>query len=242
MLKATLLTAITFFAFAFATQAQLSIGPKANLGMSMYRPNDVAGEYREGRIGFSYSGGVQIDWRFGNLGIQPELLFTQRSLNSEIEDLNAVDMNGNIIGLADITTDIKVNSIDLPLLLKYYFRGKDVGGYVIAGPQFNFNIGGTVTQDVLINENFSEELSFENDLEVGSSRSDFYKSSDFGFTFGGGVFINMLTGKLNLDLRYRLGTTEQLSGGDTFISSRANFKTSDLMISAGYVFSLSGKW
>lgn len=242
MLKATLLTAITFFAFAFAMQAQLSIGPKANLGISMFRPNDVAGEFREGRIGFSYSGGVQIDWRFGNLGIQPELLFTQRSLNSEIQDVPWADVNGNPVGLADIDTEIKVNSIDVPLLLKYYFRGKDMGGYVLAGPQINFNIGGTVTQDFFLNDQFQETGSGKTDLEVGSSRSDFYKSSDFGFTVGGGVFINMMTGKLNLDLRYRLGTTEQFKDGDPLLNSRANFKTADLMISAGYVFSLSGKW
>jgi opacity protein-like surface antigen len=235
MLKATLLTAFTFLALAL--QAQLAIGPKVNLGMTMFRPNDAAEEFREGRIGFSYSAGAQIDWRFGNLGIQPELLYTQRTISSEIEQ---APTNGG--GIADVDSKIKANSIDIPLLLKYYFRGKDIGGYVIAGPQLNFNIGGSITRDYYLNGELSETNSFSGDLEIGNSRSDFYNSSDFGFTFGGGVFVNMLTGKLNIDLRYRLGTTEQLSSGDPLINSRANFKSSDVMISAAYIFPLGGRW
>jgi hypothetical protein len=242
MLKATFYTLITLLVCSISAQAQFSIGPKASMGISMFRPNEVAKEFREGRVGFSYSGGVQIDWRFGNFGIQPELMFTQRGLNSEIESIPLIDGNGNPAGAADIVSDISVNSIDVPLLLKYHFRGKEMGGYLIAGPQINFNIGGTLTQDVFVNDELEDNLSGEEDLEIGSARSDFYKSSDFGFTIGGGMFLEMTTGKLNIDLRYRIGTSDQLTDGDPLVSSRANFRTADLMVSVGYVFPLGGKW
>lgn len=101
---------------AFA-QAQFSVGLKGGLNFANLDVTSVKNTY-ENRTG--YHAGVFALAKFGNIGIQPELIFSQQG--SEI-DFNGRTINSNF------------SYVNIPIMVKLY----TVAGINLqAGPQFGF--------------------------------------------------------------------------------------------------------
>jgi hypothetical protein len=101
---------------AFA-QAQFSVGLKGGLNFANLDVTSVKNTY-ENRTG--YHAGVFALAKFGNIGIQPELIFSQQG--------SEIDFNGR-------TISSNFSYVNIPIMVKLY----TVAGINLqAGPQFGF--------------------------------------------------------------------------------------------------------
>lgn len=106
------------------------------------------------------------------------------------------------------TEEINLNYLQVPVLFTYYFAGQNTPGSfrpkLFAGPHANF----------LLNAKNKEG----NDL---NPNGNFYKSTDFGVTLGGG-FNYALQNQMwiNVDARYGIGLTDATQAPNINISNR----------------------
>ena len=116
-----------------------------------------------------FVGGAFLGLKFGKIGIQPELLYSQQGA-----ELNA--------------SDIDLNYINVPVMLKYYLIG---GLNVQVGPQFGF----------IIDDNLSES--------IGSG----IEAETFDLSGAAGLGIDLPLG-IRADARYIFGLTDIVDGED----------------------------
>lgn len=149
-----------FPAFLFLTcmlsisaEAQVAFGLKGGLNLSRLDLDDPELSY-ESRTG--YHAGIFLRSRFGNVGLQPEvLLFTQRG---EIES--------SFFG----TAQESFTYVSVPVMLKFY----PIGGLNLQlGPQFGFLLDGERDYETILGSG-SEDI------------TDHYKKSDISVSVGAG--------------------------------------------------------
>lgn len=146
-----------------AAAQQVSGGVKAGLAMGDI-PNveqvlSIEGIQTAWRTGFAAGGFVLVHWQNG-LGIQPEVLYTQKGVK--------VEGDGDA-GQVRVKTDF----IDVPLLARYTF-GKGVRGYLFGGPSFNFKVSAKLKESLL---GQSDEEDISSDVET----------FEFALVVGGGI-------------------------------------------------------
>lgn len=106
------------------------------------------------------------------------------------------------------TEEINLNYLQVPVLFTYYFAGQNTPGSfrpkLFAGPHANF----------LLNAKNKEG----NDL---NPNGNFYKSTDFGVTLGGGFNCALQNQMwINVDARYGIGLTDATQAPNINISNR----------------------
>jgi opacity protein-like surface antigen len=106
--------------------------------------------------------------------IQPEVLYTQKGARYEVAGEEAV---------------IKLDYVEVPVLLKGRFGSGGVKPSVFAGPAMAIKVSGK-----------SEFRGEEEDAED-------VKSTDFGVVFGAGLDFAVGSGAFTIDARYTLGLT-----------------------------------
>ncbi len=232
--------AIYLIAFIFslgALQAQTYLGPKVGLNLSTHGLSDALDDAYETsiRLGFSFGAAAELSLG-GRMGLQIEGLFVQKGAKYEEFDPYLIsDGNGNQ-EMAYLEFTEKLNYLEFPVLLKYNLRGKEVGGYFIAGPSFGFGMSGTGSGSY---KGETQDFPFDDfDINFGSGRNDQYTSFDFSLAFGGGAFFELYTGKIVADVRFNLGLSN-ISNAD---SSQNSIKNRSIMISFGYLYPLGGAW
>jgi hypothetical protein len=118
MKKLSFLAVAMFFAITAYSQTEVSIGVKAGPNFANIDTDASLGANYKNRAGFH--GGAFALFKFGNIGIQPELLLSQQG--SKVT-FNAQDFDANY------------TYFNIPVILKLY----TVAGINIqAGPQFGF--------------------------------------------------------------------------------------------------------
>jgi len=124
------------------------------------------------------------------LGIQPEVLYSQKGTSGTMEGASYT---------------MAVNYIEIPVLLKVNMPlapGTPVKVDLYAGPDFAFNVAAT-TEASMGGNTSTQDM------------SDVTNSFDFNLAFGGGLGFNVGPTTLGFDLRYSLGTgTVDKSGGE----------------------------
>jgi len=140
-------------ALSTSVKAQVAFGIKGGLNLSRLELDDPELSY-DSRTG--YHAGIFLRSRFGNVGLQPELLlFTQKG---EIES--------SLFGRAQES----FTYFSVPVMLKFY----PIGGLNLqVGPQFGFLIDGERDYDTVLGSG-SEDI------------TDHYKKSDISVSVGAG--------------------------------------------------------
>lgn len=157
--------------------AQLSVGLRGgvNIAKQTYDADgfDIS---PDNIIGLTLAGIIELGLT-ENLAIQPELAFVQKGFKFEFEDISG----------EKTTSKLRINHIDVPVLVKYKFGGETIGAYLAAGPTFGYAITGSSEED-------GDKTKFEDEDWEG------YNRFELGGSLGGGLKF----GKLFLDLRYLL--------------------------------------
>jgi hypothetical protein len=132
-------------------QAQLKVGAKVGASMSRYAYSEDFSDY-DSKFTPGLTGGIMLEIPFGGrFALQPELLFAQKGSVLKANEINFLATNSPtpwvdgfvfneyIRGYADFTE--KLSYVEVPLLLKYKFRGSKVSSYLAAGVVFSSAVG-----------------------------------------------------------------------------------------------------
>lgn len=158
MKKLSLLAVTMFFALAAYSQAEVSIGIKAGPNFANLDTDASISANYKNRTGFH--GGAFALFKFGKIGVQPELLFSQQGSKVTI---NSQDFDANY------------SYINVPIVLKLY----TVAGINLqAGPQFGF----------LASE--KNEYFDANNIEEDAKSSDFSVALGLGWDLPFGLSID----------------------------------------------------
>ena len=127
--------------FVTAINAQLSFGLKAGVNVS----NFVGGDFKDYETNAltSFHAGALVHWKFGQLVLQPEVLFSNQ---------------GAKLSKAGIDSTFKISYINIPVMLKYEMTG---GFYLEGGPQVGLKISEDNPSPTI--ENFAKD----GDLSIG---------------------------------------------------------------------------
>lgn len=196
-MKKTILVIAMLTGFAYnAASQEAKYGFKAGVNFSTLTGDVPAGT--ESKTGF-HIGGVAEYPASEKFSIQPEIVYSEQGATFTTE----------IPGFTGGKTDIKVVSLNVPILGKYYITN---GFSIEAGPQISYRLTSSV------NTNFAEE-------EYGEGGSQ--KMIEFGLA--GGVAYDISSG-LFFQARYAAGLTKI---NDDKVG---NVKNSVFSISVGYKF------
>ena len=197
---------------------ELSAGAKAGFNLSNLTGTPAYWEsYKDYKTGFT--GGLVLLYEFNDqLAIQPELLYSQRGVQSNLYE-------GFI--LVDVTASF--NYVELPILLRYQvpLKGK-FKPYVFAGPSISYSLSSELELSASI---LSASVDIGNLTHV----------SDFGLVAGGGFGYEVGSGVLTLDARVYYGFTNVLLTGDFEINGSIHtieeddFKTYSFVFMLGYI-------
>jgi hypothetical protein len=148
-MKKIILMAMTVFSIAYNTTAQEQLAFGLKVGTNYSNVYDSEGEEFDANAKFGLAAGAFLSIPIGKfLGIQPEVLFSQKGFKA----------TGRMLGS---TYDLKrtTNYIDVPLLVAI----KPIKAItLLAGPQFSYLLK---QKDTFSNEttNFQQEQEFKND-------------------------------------------------------------------------------
>lgn len=165
-LSAALLT------MGFAAQAQeIKYGIKAGLNIA-----DFGGDAEDTNVRAGFHAGVLAEIKFGNLAIQPEILYSQQGSKTKF--------NYYTPGTPDSTIEYTAKSayINVPIALKYYVIE---GLSLQAGPQVGFLVSAKEEGEITA---AGESVTVETDVKDGYEKVDFSLFGGVGYDLPIGVF------------------------------------------------------
>jgi hypothetical protein len=194
-----------------------SIGPKFGLNLASWTGDEMFDDdaYKS-VLGLQF--GAVAEFPFSDMfAVQAELLYFQKGVAAEFDFLGE-----------KITTESKLNYLEVPVLAKVSFINEPVQVYVTAGPSFGYGLNGKTVAKSDTEED-EEDIDFdENELA----------RFELSASFGAGVQIPAGPGKFFVDGRYLLGLTNvdasEPEGDRTDIFNRG------LGISVGVLFPIGG--
>jgi len=231
-----LLNTLLVIAFPIFLTAQTSIGIKAGANFSNFSMSSQLQDDFNSNLTPGFQVGGVLDIPFGGMfGVMVEGLYTRRGDAKRSKVDFAYLENGVAIDQGILKVRTHLNYVDIPIHLKYNFRGRSVSTYLMAGPQLSFALGGE--NNNLIIEGSVQDYTLPNQrLEFGSGRNDDLKSSDFGISLGAGMAFELDMGSITLDARYFLGMTNLANSSNPADA----FKNRTIMINVGYLYPLGG--
>lgn len=188
---------------ALAAEAQtVSIGPRVGVNFATVRATDGDEEIRdayndavENNAGIQF--GAVVNFGVSDMfSIQPEVLYSQRGFTAE-ESLFEDEP------LGDISIDMRMNYLEVPVLAKLSFGGENVKGFVTAGPSVAYWMSGK-TKTSFAGEEEEEDYEFDDEYVDGVKENRL----DIGASIGVGMAYRLGPGALNLDIRYGFGLSD----------------------------------
>ncbi len=236
-MKKLLLLPVFIFVVSFSAFGQVHLGPKVGFNITNF------GLTKEGKDNFNmnsvtgFSAGVGLEIPFGGrfLGVI-EGIYAQKGGRFNSKGVYTLE-NGNqyFLELED-----RINYLDVPVLIKYHFRGKDFGFNLQGGISLGFALNAERSKGKYTNQADPADILVleKKSYNLGDGVLDEYLKSDFGILLGAGFFYELEVGKLIVDARYYLGSSNIYNTPfDTQeITNRG------LMFSVGYMFPLGGGW
>lgn len=197
MKRAVLLLATVLLATATINAQHLRLGLKAGMNFSSNSGEGMNTSMQQGLdVGAFAEVGLGKKWDF-----QPEIYYSHR----EPKRADNFKVYYNEEALSGSNTDIKLNYISVPLLVKYHVSSVIS---VEAGPQYNI-------------------LFFEDDNLLKNDK-DAFKKSDIGIAAGA----TLLLDKFRIYGRYTQGLT---NGNDTGNKNGYKWKSHQLQLGVGFV-------
>ncbi len=203
-------------ASAYTASAQITVIPKVGVSIANVTSKFQGGSISsESKVGLQLGAALEIGIN-EMFAIQPELLFIQKGGKSTFDD-----------GFGKTSTSVTLNYLEIPVLVKVRFGNEKLKFHVNAGPSVGIAMSGTYTRE-------KGGVSRSEDAKIGSSKdTDDLTRTDIGLQFGGGItFSNFV-----IDLRYGLGLSNTVPGGDANNSSLNRA----IGITVGYAIPIGGK-
>lgn len=207
----SILSAALLLAGANVAQAQVSIAPRIGLNASSIQ-FDIEDDDPDSKLLFAPQAGVTLNAQFGNLSLQPSLLFSQKG-GKFVEKLESsfTDDNGETYAIkGEEKVTFRLNYLEVPVNLVYSTSGEEGGFQVFAGPYVGVGLGGKYKGEstVSINGEVAEELSGSDEEDIkfvgkGNNRSNDFelRRIDWGFNAG----VGYKAGPFQAQLGYGLG-------------------------------------
>lgn len=181
--------------------AQTTLTPK--FGVSVYDFKSDNQENVSNVVGIT--GGVSLSLTLSEtLSLQPELVYIQKGASYKFEE----PIGDGILETREI--DLKVNYLELPVLIKATFGPKNYRFFVNGGPTFSYGLGGktsyslrwTFGDEIVLDESAEGDVNWGDYPEESEVQEVYFKNRfDVGAQFGGGItFFN----KVSLDVRYTI--------------------------------------
>ena len=175
--------------------AQMNYGVKGGLTLGKVSTDDVPSSVdRKFRMGFAF-GGMMVMPLNENMELQTELMYV---------------MKGEKFEEGSFDMEIKMDVLEVPVLLKYKFA-ENMAAY------------GGISLDYIVSAKVEEE-GYELDL----LEEDLVKTFGMGLSFGAQYMMD----KIIIDARYDLGLTNMVE--DDFMTEEAKFNT--IYLTVGYLF------
>jgi hypothetical protein len=223
------------------SSAQMSLGIKAGANFSQTSLTDDAKVFFNSNFKPGYQVGAFLDIPFGGMfGVQAEVFYLKAG--SRYESI----VEGNVITFLDVETTYDVMGIwssrlnldylDIPIMLKYNFRGRSVSSYLMAGPHLRFATGASMVDQRVTPQTGTAQTASNRAINIGSGPNRSILSSDFGISIGGGLAFELDYGFIVVDARYYLGMTNIRNSKNP--AEKMNNRTA--MINVGYMFPLGG--
>lgn len=288
-----LLSLLIFALSSTDLHSQLYVGVKVGTGPSFYKFPGKTGPSAEFEKNapkyFNFLAGIMVEYPvFAGFSIQPEIqyltkgarridnrtddpafyqghYFSDINNSNENQHRNGVANEGETFFLPDLYRDIevKMNYLDIPILLKYEFFGGGQGFYVETGMAFSFGLKGTISakmkdindlaesENALYDWNGNEVYNYS-DLLLTYPVSDqlqlaydpfkendelFLKKSETSFIIGGGSYFEIGLFRLYADLRYLHGISN-LNAQTTQKASKVNSRSVQLSATLLYPIGL----
>ena len=212
---------------------QVFIGPKMGMTLSNYGLTTSDKDNYNSNLNFGLLGGATLEIPFSStFSMQAEVYFSQKG--------TILNRNDN----ADTTLfpykciHEKLNYIELPLLFRYRFQGRPMGGFITAGSAIGRALGGKRILG-------SKESALEKDktnIEIGTGSTHDYKPFDIGLVIGGGLSYEIEVGELIFDARYVIGATRKGNIGNDVKNPyhQGNSTNRSLQLSLGIIFPIGG--
>jgi len=217
----------------FATQAasaQLSLGFVGVFNLPNLTIDADGFGSTKGSTGFG--GGIVAQYKLSenvSVAIQPTYLSNK---GADLGGLG-IDFDELLDELVDLdfSADIKISTIEIPILIKYYFSDYSARPYLVAGPSIGFistaelnaQISGTIPA-------FGIEPATDLELAESLDLKDELSSVDISFLLGLGVDVPMGSSRYFMDVKYGFGLSNLIADGD------GSMKSKGLRISAGARF------
>lgn len=223
----TLLPSIVVLAAAFATatsaQAQVTFGPRIGLNASSIS-QDIpdADEELDTKLLLGPQIGVTLNAQFGNISVQPSLLFSRKGYKVEEED-------------DDFKYEAwsRLSYVEIPVNF-VYTTGGTAGFQVFAGPYVGVGIGGKEKYEYsegTMSESGEDKVKFAG-KEGDADDTEYYRSLDFGLNAG----IGYKAGPIQAQLGYGLGLSNIVPNDEDDKEPEYKFKNRTLHLSLSYFF------
>lgn len=186
MKKLILFLVIAFVSANLYAQLPVNFGPKFGYTSSKLK-TDLTGINEEIKNGFEVGAFVRV--KVKKLYLQPEIYYA---------------VKGGVLDTINLSSEITLNTLDIPILIGYKVIGKDAFNFrIFAGPVASFIVNKKIKVD-------GKEIA---DDIVDKS----IKDAIWGVQLGAGIDILMFT----LDVRYELGLND-IGGNDTGVEMKSN--------------------
>jgi len=159
---------------------RVSVGPFVGMNYTTVSGPDV--EDTDSKWGFSFGG--QLDVNFASVGLfRTGLIYAQRGAQGTDQGVNI---------------KIKLNYLELPLLIGYRFPATGLRPYVVGGAHVGFKTG-CEFEASQGGQSFSSDCD-NPDLDIGD-----FSDTDFALEGGGGLILPVGRNDLTFDVRYVAG-------------------------------------
>lgn len=248
MKNLTQILALVLFTITFAN-AQMNIGVKTGISMNRYSFSDEVNDLYDASFLMGYTVGATLDFSFGGrMGLETGAFWTRKGSATDTETSPFSVTNGTTSTPIFIESKEKLNYLTIPAHLKYHFRGKTIGSYILAGPELNFALSGKYSFNYVDRDGVTVDgvealmeqngVSTSGEIDFGTGKNDNYNNFDFGFAIGGGLFYELEVGKITLDARYSMGLSNMYNTND----DDRKQKNRSLIVQVGYSFPIGGAW
>ncbi|GAB2769458.1 hypothetical protein HNQ93_000331 [Hymenobacter luteus] len=230
-----LITAMLMAGAQFA-QAQVTIGPRVGLNLATVSGDtEFDGFEADPKMILAPQVGVTLNAQFGNLALQPSLLFSQKGFKVE-EEISGVE-DGEVYS-ASVKGNMRLNYLEIPVNLVYNTSGEEGGFQIFAGPYVGIGLGGKAKTEVdfsgggsSFNVSESTNVKFANQDDANSDQQ-FVRQPDFGANFG----LGYKAGPFQVQAGYSLGLSNLIPDSADGSEPEAKLRNRVVQVSLNYFF------
>ncbi|WP_139925845.1 porin family protein [Hymenobacter sp. DG01] len=238
----TILSVAMLLAGATQAQAQVTIGPR--LGLNATKLNfDLEDDGPDTKYIFGPQVGVTLNAQFGNLALQPSILFSPKGTKIEVIEEGSATSNGETYSIrSEEKATIRLSYLEVPVNLVYSTNGADGGFQVFAGPYLGIGLSGNYKAE----NNYSASLngqvvesmsgSADADIKFVGKASDGdepeFRRLDFGLNAG----LGYKAGSFQAQLGYGLGLSNLIPKSDDGDDSDNKIHNRGVQLSVAYFF------